>query len=139
MEEIRLNGTWQQQATQLWELLKTRELSAEALKVIMPDASAFYKELINCINNMVSSDKDVSNTAINAQAEALKILSSALGDKDLSPEEKVVIANAISKLSDSIREIYNKYQDNSALTKNISIVCISVLMGTIAILASKKL
>ena len=55
MEEIRLNGTWQQQATQLWEFLKTRELSAEALKVIMPDASAFYKELINCIPKIRSN------------------------------------------------------------------------------------
>lgn len=139
MEEIRLNGTWQQQAAQLWEMIKTRELSAEALKVIMPDAAAFYKELTNCIKNTISSDKEVSITAINALAEPLKQLSSALGDKDLSPEEKVAISNAISKLSDNIREIYNKHQDNSAFSKNLLIVCAVFLTWTLAALGSKKI
>ena len=139
MEEIRLNGTWQQQAAQLWEMIKTRELSAEALKVIMPDAAAFYKELANCIDNTISSDKEVSITAINALAETLKQLSSALGDKDLSPEEKVAISNAISKLSDNIREICNKHQDNSAFSKNLLIVCTLFLTGTLAMLGSKKI
>ena len=106
----------------------------------MPNTLSFYKELINCINNEISSDKEISSKAIEVYKESLSKLSSGLTDSNLDQENKKAIAEIIKDINIAILEIVNNHTSKSALTKNLMILSGAVfgICGIIAILTAKK-
>ena len=137
-EQIVLNGSYKEQANQLWEILKNKELSSEALQTIMPNAIEFFKELFLCIKNESDSDKEISKLVIDVYKQNLSDLIEGLTKKELNIEEKKLIADRISEINKYLCDVAKSHSTSSVFKTMFLTGAIVVLSSIFISLASKN-
>ena len=136
-EQIVLIGSYKEQADQLWEILKNKELSSEALQAILPNATEFFKELFLCIKNESDSDKEILKSVIDVFKQNSSDLIEGLTKKELNIEEKKIISDRISEINKCLCDVAKNHSTNSVLKTMFLTGALVVLSSVFMSLASK--
>lgn len=132
---IQLNGTINEQAQQLWEVLKTKELSIEALDKVVPMSNEFLKEFASVLHKEIASLSESHNLTLKIYEKSIDKLLSPIDQKDISSEERAQILECVKNLSDDLKEITKNHDDNSSKFKTFCAACMSFIILVVIILA----
>lgn len=133
-KQIKLSGSNQEQANQLWNILKERHLSAEEIQALTPVTNEFIQALGNCIQRQIESEeKNYQQFQATMQA-IVALCNNALKDNVVSQQERKEIFELLDKLSERMRDVQINKQDNDGKFKRMFAACGTGLLAIIVIL-----
>lgn len=136
--ETKLTGTTSEQARQLYELLKQREMPVEALEHIVPLSSDFIKEFCSVIKEQIAAEAEGHKYALGIISQVMNKLASIIENKEITDEERKDILDCISQLGEQLRNIQNAKQNGDTIFKSVLAVCVTFLIGILLILIGRK-
>lgn len=130
-KQIKLSGSNQEQANQLWNILKDRHLSAEEIQALAPVTKEFIQALGNCIQRQIESEeKNYQQFQATMQA-IVALCNNALKDNVVSQQERKEIFELLDKLSERMRDVQINKQDNDSKFKKYVVSCVAALCGIV--------
>lgn len=137
MENIILNGSLHQQAIQLFELIKERELSPEQLDKIVPLAKGFVSEMSAVLKEQIQNDTANYQSVVKVYATVMESLASKYNE-NASPEVRREILQCISDISKELSSLEKKRQDKSTFLQSLwSVLCFIFIVIVLIVSAGK--
>lgn len=134
---IELTGNIKQQASQLFEILKERELSIEQLEKLTPNLKEFFSQFNNLLREEISSNKECNINTIKTLQAALEGLIQQIHSQT-TKEEKTELLMVIIEIQKSIKDIEINRENNSNGFKKLIAFLGSFLMLVVIILTAGK-
>lgn len=135
---IRLSGTDLQKANQLFDLLKTRELSVEQIEKLLPPT----KDFLNKLNDVIDKQVDIDERCHKESISALRSITDQLGksmNNEISDAKFHEICETLRKISQDIKEIEKNRDNNSSWFKIILSFFGFVFLAIFTVLGAKKI
>ncbi len=107
---IELKGSPKEQAAQLFELLKDRTLSIEALKEILPMDVKVIEEFTSCMKSELEANRKAYDKVIDSFNASLDVLRDAIKDGKLDADEREKIRDEIDRLHQMLIDIHDKHE-----------------------------
>ena len=133
-----LKGSPKEQAQQLFELLKDRTLSIEALKEILPMDVKVIEEFTSCMKSELEANRKEYDKVIDSFNVSLDVLRNAIKDGKLDADEREKIRDEIYRLHQMMADIHDKHEARRFdLLKWITAI-LGFIMLVITVLGSGK-
>ena len=136
-KDIRLSGNFKQQAEQLFDLIKDRQLTPEQLDKILPTAKEFFQNFNDVLKSEIAAGKECNINTVKVLQASLEKLIEQLGTQ-ATKEEKEQILKVILEIQNSIKEIELNRQNKSNWFKSLLAILGALVMIIIVILTAGK-
>lgn len=134
---IILKGTTEEQAQQLWDVLKKKHIDAQELKELVPVTSDFFRALSEVMTREIESEKSAYKQFHESMQSIVKACNAALADGHVTQEERFRIYDLLDNLSERMAEAEKVKAVQT--TRRILFIsgCVTFIMSLIAILTGK--
>lgn len=97
---IILKGTTEEQAQQLWGVLKKKHIDAQELKELAPVTSDFFRALSEVMAREIESEKSAYKQFHESMQSIVNVCNAALADGKVTQEERFRIYDLLDNLSE---------------------------------------
>ena len=105
-----LKGSPKEQAMQLFELLKDRTISIEALKEILPMDVKVIEEFTSCMKSELEANRKAYDKVIDSFNASLDVLRDTIKDGNIDADEREKVRNEIERLHQMLVDIHDKHE-----------------------------
>lgn len=136
--KVILQGTNEEQAKQLWDILCNKHISAEELKEFVPISSDFFSAFSDVLQREIESETSAYKDFHSSIQMIVKVCEAALADGRLSEEERLRIIDLLAKISDIIAYANEQRGRRTASFKKRVTLCGSAVIALIIFLIGKN-
>lgn len=133
--DIILEGTNQQKAIQLMDLLNNRQLTPEQLDKLIPHTKEFLQELTTVIKRQTEIDKSNFDKIIDSSLQIIDNLCHSMNESP-TESERLTFLSTIERIHSRMIEVQINEKKENRKTKSIFAILGSILLALICILSA---
>ena len=126
---FQLNGTNEEKAKQLANIIKQGSLSKEMLDAILPHEKEFFKCLVDVFRAQVDAESKDYKVYVDTINNSISNLCKILPDENVDVETRRQIIDLIVKLTNDLKDIQVTKNNDSNTTKRIIIGFAAAALG----------
>lgn len=136
--KVILQGTNEEQAKQLWDILCSKHISAEELKEFVPISNDFFSALSDVLQREIESENSAYKEFHSSMQMIVEVCKAALADGRVSKDERLRIIELLDKINERIVEVQIKIVEQKTGFKKFVAACGSAVMALIVIVIGKN-
>lgn len=133
--KVILQGTNEEQAKQLWDILCSKHISAEELQEFVPISNDFFSALSDVLQREIESETSAYKEFHSSMQKIVEVCEAALADDRVSKEERLKIIDLLAKINERIVEVQIKIVEQKTGLKKFLAACATFI---IVIIIGKK-
>lgn len=136
--KVILQGTNEEQAKQLWDILCSKHISAEELQEFVPISNDFFSALSDVLQREIESETSAYKDFHSSMQTIVEVCEAALADGRASEEERLRIIELLDKTGERIRDVQKEKDKQKTGFKKFVAACGSAVMALIVIVIGKN-